>query len=178
VGEFDAAAVSAAVTKSFGPWKGSSENVTDTPASPAAPASRRLLIAPRAGSVQSQIVVGRVAATVTDPDYYPLLVANTIYSDAFGSRLVENIREDKGYTYSPDGSIATRTKGGLVTATADVRTEVTARRSPRSSTSRTGSARLCRPTRSCSAPSATRAGSTCSATRSRRPSPIRSPRTG
>jgi predicted Zn-dependent peptidase len=125
VGEFDAAAVSAAVTKHFGLWKGGSENVPDTPPSPSAPATRRLLIAPRAGSVQSQIVVGRASATVTDPDYYPLLVANTIYSDAFGSRLVENIREDKGYTYSPDGAIATRTKGGLLTATADVRTEVT-----------------------------------------------------
>jgi predicted Zn-dependent peptidase len=76
--------------------------------------------------VQAQIVIGRQAATVTDPAYYPLLVANTICAGSFGSRLVENIREDKGYTYSPGGGIATRAKGGLLTARAEVRTEVTA----------------------------------------------------
>ena len=126
VGEFDAAAVSAAVTKHFGAWKGGSENVPDTPPSPSAPPTRRLLIAPRAGSVQSQIVVGRAAATVTDPDYYPLLVANTICAGSFGSRLVENIREDKGYTYSPGGDLTARAKGGLLSLRAEVRTEVTA----------------------------------------------------
>jgi predicted Zn-dependent peptidase len=70
--------------------------------------------------------MGRPAATVTDPAYYPLLVANTICSGSFGSRLTENIREDKGYTYSPGGGIAARAKGGLLTVRADVRTEVTA----------------------------------------------------
>jgi zinc protease len=126
VGEFDAAAVQAALTRHFGPWRGAGEAPADTPASPAAPAMRRLQITPRAGSVQSQILVGRPAATVTDPAYYPLLVANTICAGSFGSRLVENIREDKGYTYSPGGSISARAKGGLLTARAEVRTEVTA----------------------------------------------------
>ena len=125
VGEFDGAAVQAAVTRSFGPWTATGEAVADTPAPPAPSASRRLLISPRAGSVQSQIVIGRRAATVSDPDYYPLLVANTICAGSFGSRLVENIREDKGYTYSPGGSISARAKSGLLTARADVRTDVT-----------------------------------------------------
>jgi len=53
-------------------------------------------------------------------------VANTICAGSFGSRLTENIREDKGYTYSPRGGIAARQKGGLLTVQADVRTEVTA----------------------------------------------------
>jgi zinc protease len=53
-------------------------------------------------------------------------VANTICAGSFGSRLVENIREDKGYTYSPGGSISARAKGSLLTARAAVRTEVTA----------------------------------------------------
>jgi predicted Zn-dependent peptidase len=53
-------------------------------------------------------------------------VANTIFSGAFTSRLVQNIREDKGYTYSPRGSVVAREKGGLVKVRADVRNEVTA----------------------------------------------------
>ena len=125
VGDFDAAAVQAAVTQHFGPWRGTGEAVPETPAAPDASMTRRLLIAPRAGSVQSQILIGRRAATVTDPAYFPLLVANTICAGSFGSRLVENIREDKGYTYSPGGGITARAKSALLTARADVRTEVT-----------------------------------------------------
>jgi zinc protease len=126
VGEFDKAAVEAAVTRHFGPWRGVGEPVPETPPLPPAAASRRLLIAPRAGSVQSQIVTGRIAAAVTDPGYYPLLVANTICAGSFGSRLVENIREDKGYTYSPGGRLSAHAKGSLLTARADVRNDVTA----------------------------------------------------
>jgi predicted Zn-dependent peptidase len=126
VGEFDAAAVQAALTRHFGPWRGTGQAPADVPPAPATPGVRRLLVTPRAGSVQSQIVMGRTAATVTDPDYYPLLVANTICAGSFGSRLVENIREDKGYTYSPGGDLTARAKGGLLSLRAEVRTEVTA----------------------------------------------------
>jgi len=125
VGDFQTPAVQAAISRHFGPWAATGAALPETPASPAAGA-RRLYVVPRPGSVQSQIVMGRPAATVTDPGYYPLLVANTIYAGSFGSRLVENIREDKGYTYSPGGGISAREKGGYLTVRADVRTEVTA----------------------------------------------------
>jgi len=125
VGDVDAAAVSATVTRFFGPWKATGEAPAATPPSPAA-AARRLLVVSRPGSVQSLILMGRPAAAATDPDYFPLLVANTICAGSFGSRLVENIREDKGYTYSPRGGVAARQKGGVLTARADVRNEVTA----------------------------------------------------
>jgi predicted Zn-dependent peptidase len=125
VGEFDAAAVPAAITRHFGPWAATGAAAADTPASPPA-GPRRIFVVSRPASVQSQIVIGRPAATVTDPAYYPLLVANTIVAGSFGSRLVENIREDKGYTYSPFGQVSAREKGGFLTMRADVRTEVTA----------------------------------------------------
>jgi zinc protease len=125
VGDVDATAVTAAVNRSFGTWKGTGEAPATTPGSPAA-GPRRLLVVNRPGSVQSQILMGRPVATVTDPQYYPLLVANTICAGSFGSRLVENIREDKGYTYSPGGGVQARQKGGLLTVRADVRNEVTA----------------------------------------------------
>jgi zinc protease len=125
VGAVDGAVVSGAVTRAFGPWKGTGEGPAATPPVPAAGA-RRIFVVPRPGSVQSTITVGRPAPTVSDPDYFPLLVGNTICAGSFGSRLVENIREDKGYTYSPGGSVATMQKGGLLTLDADVRNEVTA----------------------------------------------------
>jgi predicted Zn-dependent peptidase len=124
VGNVDAAAVTAAVNRAFGTWKGTGSAPEPTPASPAAGA-RKLVVVPRPGSVQSQILMGRPVVTVTDPQYFPLLVANTICAGSFGSRLTENIREDKGYTYSPGGTVQARQKGGLLTVRADVRTEVT-----------------------------------------------------
>jgi predicted Zn-dependent peptidase len=124
VGDVDAAAVTAAVNRSFGTWKGTGDAPPATPASPGA-SPRRLLVVNRPGSVQSQILIGRPVVTVTDPRYYPLLVANTICAGSFGSRLVENIREDKGYTYSPGGGVQARERGGLLTVRADVRNEVT-----------------------------------------------------
>jgi predicted Zn-dependent peptidase len=125
VGDFDTAAVQAAVNRHFGPWAATGAAAGETPASPSTSA-RQLFVVGRPGSVQSLITMGRPAVTVTDPAYYPLLVANTICAGSFGSRLVENIREDKGYTYSPGGSISARAKGGYLTMRADVRTEVTA----------------------------------------------------
>lgn len=125
VGDVDAAAVSGAVTRFFGPWKATGEAPSPTPAPPTASA-RRLLVVNRPGSVQSLILMGRPTVTTSDPGYFPLLVANTICTGSFGSRLVENIREDKGYTYSPGGGIAARQKAGFLTVQADVRTEVTA----------------------------------------------------
>ncbi len=125
VGDFDAAAVGAAITRHLGAWRGTGKALPPTPAPPKTAGGRQLLIVPRAGSVQSQIVMGRTAATVTDPDYYALLVANTICAGSFGSRLTENIREDKGYTYSPGGDLTARAKGGLLAMRAEVRTDVT-----------------------------------------------------
>jgi zinc protease len=124
VGDVDGTAASAAVTRSFGPWKGTGEGPAATAPAPAA-GPRKLLVVSRPGSVQSTIMVGRPTPTVTDPDYFPLLVANTICAGSFTSRLVENIREDKGYTYSPRGSVQTMQKGGLLALSADVRNEVT-----------------------------------------------------
>jgi predicted Zn-dependent peptidase len=124
VGDVDAAAVTTAVNLHFGPWRGSGEPPVETPPSPPAGA-RRFVLVNRPGSVQSQILVGRPAPTDTDPGYYPALVANTICAGSFGSRLVANLREDKGYTYSPGGDLTPHRRGGLLTVQADVRTEVT-----------------------------------------------------
>jgi len=124
VGDVDGAAVSAAVNRSFGPWKGTGERPAPTPPPPAA-GERKLVVVPRPGSVQSTIMVGRPTPAVTEPEYFPLLVGNTICAGSFTSRLVENIREDKGYTYSPGGSVQTMQKGSLLAVSADVRTDVT-----------------------------------------------------
>lgn len=53
----------------------------------------------REGSVQASIRMGAITIPRTHPDYYDLSIANEIFGGYFGSRLMKNIREDKGYTY-------------------------------------------------------------------------------
>jgi predicted Zn-dependent peptidase len=51
------------------------------------------------GAVQTAIRVGKILFNKTHEDYNDFLILNTIFGDYFGSRLMSNIREDKGYTY-------------------------------------------------------------------------------
>jgi predicted Zn-dependent peptidase len=74
--------------------------------------------------VQTQIVLGNMAITRRDPDWFRVLLANAIYGGAFHSRLVINIREQKGYTYSPRSGVNSLREYGYFTVSAAVRNEV------------------------------------------------------
>ncbi|WP_224366570.1 M16 family metallopeptidase [Hyalangium versicolor] len=124
-GAFDAEAVSQAVTKSFGGWKGSGSAPAATPQVPA-PKGREILFVSRPGSVQSVIMIGRVGVHASDPAYFPSLVANTVFGGGFAGRLMENIREDKGYSYSPWSNLSSYQQGGALQVNVQVRNEVTA----------------------------------------------------
>ncbi len=50
-------------------------------------------------AVQSSLRIGKNGIRLTDPDYAGFMLLNTILGGYFGSRLMSNIREDKGYTY-------------------------------------------------------------------------------
>jgi zinc protease len=117
--------VATEVKKLFGTWQGQGEAAPATPPAPTL-GTREILVVDRPGSVQSEIRVGRPMVRMTDPEYYPELVANTIFGGAFSSRLVENIREDKGYTYSPGARVSAYREGGLLRIRAAVRNDVTA----------------------------------------------------
>ncbi|WP_286942266.1 MULTISPECIES: M16 family metallopeptidase [unclassified Algoriphagus] len=60
----------------------------------------------RESAVQSSIRVGKFSIPKTHPDFIPLSVFNTILGGYFGSRLIKNIREDKGHTYGIYSSLA------------------------------------------------------------------------
>ncbi len=53
----------------------------------------------KANAVQTAIRIGKTLFDKTHPDYFGFMILNTILGDFFGSRLMKNIREDKGYTY-------------------------------------------------------------------------------
>ena len=64
------------------------------------------------GALQSAIRIGRPLFNKTDQDYFGFSVLNTILGDYFGSRLMSNIREDKGFTYGIGSHIVENTKFG------------------------------------------------------------------
>jgi predicted Zn-dependent peptidase len=105
-------------------WTGSAD-VGDLRPAPE-PVPGPLLLVDRPGSVQSSLRIGLGALGRAHPDYAALQLANLVFGGYFSSRLVENIREDKGYTYSPHSSISHMAAGSVTVVDADVATEVTA----------------------------------------------------
>ncbi|SNQ46034.1 putative Zn-dependent peptidase [Frankia canadensis] len=122
VGDVRAERAIAAVTASLGGWTGRAAD----PAPPL-PALRTgpLIIVDRPGAVQTNIRLGGEALDRSAPGYPAQRLANTIFGGYFSSRLVDNIREDKGYTYSPRSSVDHYQVGSRFTVAADVATEVT-----------------------------------------------------
>jgi zinc protease len=80
----------------------------------------------RPGSVQSSIWVGGYGLPRSDPSYPALQVANIVFGGNFASRLVRNLREDKGYTYVPESAFLHFATGSILQLHVDVANDVTA----------------------------------------------------
>jgi predicted Zn-dependent peptidase len=83
------------------------------------------LLVDRPGSVQSNIRLGGPAVGRAHPDHPRLQVTNIVFGGYFSSRLVANLREDKGFSYSPRSSVSHRRQASELTVAAEVATEVT-----------------------------------------------------
>ena len=125
VGDFDSQAMLKSIERVFGSWEGKKPS-SQEPAAPPKLRGRRVYLVHNPGSVQTQIVMGCHAITRKHPDWIRLNLANSLYGGAFNSRLVMNIREDKGYTYSPRSSAHPLREHGYFSASAAVRNEVVA----------------------------------------------------
>lgn len=78
---------------------------------------------PMEGSVQSSIRIGRRLFNRTHADYVAGKVTATILGGYFSSRLMANLREDKGYTYGVGAGIVSLASDGYLTVSADVGNE-------------------------------------------------------
>ncbi len=125
VGAVDPSVVMRDATRLFGGWKGTGESPAPLREAKAAAGTDRFEILDRPGSVQTTLVVGLLGPLRTSPDASALELAMTIYGGAFSSRLVQNLREEKGYTYSPGAAVRWLAARGTVRSRAAVRTDVT-----------------------------------------------------
>lgn len=124
VGDIDVDKTFAEIEKAFGSWKSGTVAPDENPPVPTRD-KRQIYFVNRPGSIQSAIYIGNVSIPRKDKDYFAIRTADTIYGGSFYSRLTRNIRESKGYTYSPFSSSDTRAKTGAFFAGAFVRNEVT-----------------------------------------------------
>ncbi len=124
VGDVQPEQVFTAAQKAFGSW---ARGAVPPPAfvPPPALSGRHVYFVQRPNSIQSSIAVGNVSVKRSDPRWFEMMLANTIYGGAFNSRIVKNIREDKGYTYSPSSAFTGFANAGFYKFAADVRNEVT-----------------------------------------------------
>jgi zinc protease len=125
VGDFDAASMQRSAEKVFGNWTGKKPAAPES-AEPPVPKGRRVYLVDLPGSVQTQILCGCHAITRQNPDWIKLGLTNSLYGGAFNSRLVMNIREDKGYTYSPRSGVNPLRQYGYFSVSAAVRNDVVA----------------------------------------------------
>jgi zinc protease len=122
VGQYDEQAVNAAIAAGLAKWK-AGQAVSYPPL--AVTYKRDTAIIERKGAPQTTILVGGPISGPTDKDYVAQLVTNSILGGAFGSRITSNIRENKGYTYSPYSYLHTQKGATYWAESADVTSEHT-----------------------------------------------------
>lgn len=124
VGEVNPRSALDRVEASLKPWKrkAAAPNVAAPPPATAGPTR----IVDRPGAVQTNIRIAGEALGIGHPDSYALECANAIFGGAATSRLFNNLREDKGYTYSPYSAVQHLRHASYFEVGAEVGTEVTA----------------------------------------------------
>jgi zinc protease len=124
VGDIDVDKALADVTKTFGDWK-RMPRAADTAGALPKRDKRTIVFVDRPGSVQSLVRIAALAPSRKSGEYYALRIANLIAGGAFYSRMTRNIREAKGYSYSPYTEQNLQRRAGTFFAEAAARNEVT-----------------------------------------------------
>jgi zinc protease len=122
VGKFDEKAVGAAIASGLTKWKAGPD--VSYPPVQAHPVSDTLII-DRKGAPQTTVMIGLPVITPDNKDFVPLMVTNSLLGGSFGSRITSNIRENKGYTYSPSSAVQNQKGSSLWIEQADITSEHT-----------------------------------------------------
>ncbi len=121
-GKFDPNAVKTAIMENFSVWTRGSDPLIDIPK----PVTKYAVeLVDRPGAAQSTLYLGLPTIDPSNSDFISLQVTNALLGGSFGSRITANIREQKGYTYSPRSQISSRYRDAYWVQIADVTTAFT-----------------------------------------------------
>ncbi len=124
VGDLSTSEAVSLSTAAFGSWlRGNLPALAKVTPLPARPTTVYIVDQPKAP--QSSFRIGGIGVARSTPDYYPLLVMNTALGASFTSRLNQNLRETKGYTYGASSGFSMRREPGAFTARAEIVAEKT-----------------------------------------------------
>jgi len=121
-GQFDSAAVKAAVERTFGSWAPGPEARKIPPTPRPGP---KVILVDRPGAPQSTVRLAFPAPVAGSANDIPFQVMDALLGGSFTSRITRNIREVKGYTYSPFSYIDLNPGEGRWQFDADITTDVT-----------------------------------------------------
>lgn len=110
----------------FGGWEASGETESIDFPEVETPAETQVYLVDRPGSSQAEFVIGNPGAFGDTEDLYAIRVMNEVFGASFSSRLSQNIREDKGYTYGIYSTFGLPADRGAFSISAAVRNEVAA----------------------------------------------------
>jgi zinc protease len=126
VGDITADAVVPRLEEHFGGWQSAAAGKELSVRVAPQLTARQTYIIDKPDAEQSQIRIGWVGVPRSTPDYFPLLVLNTVLGGSFTSRLNQNLREEHGYTYGASSFFDMRLFAGPFVAAAGVQTDKTA----------------------------------------------------
>ena len=126
VGDINAREARRLANRYFGKWKKGNVHRMTYPTQPM-PEGNRVALANRDGAVQSIVYVTYpVEYTPANPDAIKASVMNSVLGGGvFSGRLMQNLREDKGYTYGARSNLSSDRLMGRFTASTEVRNSVT-----------------------------------------------------
>ncbi len=119
VGDVRVADIERRARELFGSWR-RGEVPTARLGEPPRPARTTVYLVDKPGAAQSSFRIGAVGVPRSTEDYFPILVMNTILGGSFTSRLNQNLRETRGYTYGAGSSFSMRRAAGPFTAGAEI----------------------------------------------------------
>lgn len=125
VGDIKADAVLPLVEKAFAEWKKGDVPTLKFPSLPPPVTERTVHLVDRPSSVQSAIAVASPGVPRANPDLSEISVMNSVLGGGFSGRLFQNLRERHGYTYGSSSGFSSAKLGGIFSAGAEVRNEVT-----------------------------------------------------
>lgn len=121
-GKYDRAAIEKSIRDNLGSWRAGPEVLSLPPPDARA---RVVKLIDRPGAPQSTLRIGKRVIDPTQPDFMALSVTNSLLGGVLTSRITMNLREAKGWAYSPNSGLGTTYHQATWIENADVKSAVT-----------------------------------------------------